>query len=1613
MFFWNRFWLRMSCLAIGFLLTSPAWAQQFSFSTDINTFGQDLSNGIRQIDNEGAAKIASDFATVWNNGQINPEQKKIVIEIASKMRDRRMRTYPYFEFFAAYIAYAIQKENIAPDQLTELLKINNRVVDRYQNKQYGEFLLMLNQFFARRALYHTSYYKLFAEGGTYTFEMADAEPAYVLPAEDPQPLTEADSAADPAADGWGTDTSDGWGSDTSSDWGSSPSNDGWGNDSGWVSPPATRTTDQPAASSSRPADIITEVTSQNVLPAISGPVIRLNNVNFRMVSPYDSVGIEGTSGSVIIDKKVFVGSGGTFRWPADINKTDGAIVEFSEYSFEVPKPEISAEKVKLTFPQWFDGQVEGIFDFKSHRRNARNERYFPQFTSYYADINLKLKAPNASYKGGFSIIGDKFYGTSVLRRQSVLTVKDNFGRSFKARAVKYAFEDSLILSQGAMVTIYHGGDSIFHPQNRLDFDQAKNRLTLLRDPGKFKNTSYVSSYFLMNFNADLITWDMKADSLDISIMNARNRVPAVFESQDYFSEKRFSMHPGLFGYHPVMAVVRYARKTGSSEFYLNDMTAGLNLDYKRSVAAMDFLYQNGFINFQPETGFIKVKQKSFHYVLSNLNQKDYDNLLIPSITERYPNGTLNFKTNELTVRGVERVYITPDLDIYMEPDSGVVKLQKGRDILFNGMVNAGDFKYKGKDFQFQYDGYLFSMPQIDSIRIQIPVPDSLKVEGGEEKVSLHNHIEQTSGTLFVNMADNKSGKKENAQYPYFTSDSEAVVYFDSKEILRGAYDKSIRFIIPPFEIDSSNRSDGASISFEGTFFAGNILEPFEEKLVIQPDKSLGFEHKIPEQGYKLYGGTGTLYNDLSLNYQGLRADGRIDYLTTTVHSNDFVFYMDSVSAIAQNGQIRPGALGQASFPDAVMGKLRMKWLPKKDSMFLKNIGDPIQLYNGTASLQGAANVTAKGAFGQGKLETRGSKVQSKQFAFAETKFSARHAKFEIVTDIPDKPAMSGEDIALNFDLTKNIADVHPEKAGVAAIGFPYAQMKTSITNAVWNLDDQKVTMSKPENVALKDSYFYSTRPDLDSLAFNATAGIYDIKTYQLNLKGIPYITVADAEITPENEEITILENSTLQELKNAVIHIDTANRYHTLTNGLITIIDRNKFTGSAFYQLVNAAKDTFSIKFDQFLLQDVPIAKNRYKKMTVSEGEVLEGDNFVMSPGFLYKGRAKMYADRRALELTGGVKLDWKKERDTQWISYQNKSDNPEVLVDFNTTTTETGQPLTAGLHYDSFDDIIYLTLVQDKNNPEDFDLFKPRGILSYNLEGGYYKIEEKAKSDGNSYAGSTFIYSEANNSVIFEGPVNFIKSVPEFRVKAAGKGLGRLDSSYFKMDAFLTLDFKINPATTDIMVKDMVDIIERLGAPQVHDLQGDLVYLLANMTTDQVAKAYENNSLKNYVPLVSTSPELLKALVLSEVKLQWNAEHKAWYNDGKIGISNIFRNDINARADGFVEIKRDPLGDIVNVFIMFSEAVWYHFRYDQNRLLILSSNSAFNQAVRSESTLEKAGLGAFALGLGEEGETMTFINNFRKNYYNISTPFKLQFATDAAFGSDGFNTIEKDKDGF
>ncbi len=711
-----------------------------------------------------------------------------------------------------------------------------------------------------------------------------------------------------------------------------------------------------------------------------------------------------------------------------------------------------------------------------------------------------------------------------------------------------------------------------------------------------------------------------------------------------------------------------------------------------------------------------------------------------------------------------------------------------------------------------------------------------------------------------------------------------------------------------------------------------------------------------------------------------------------------MFYPDSVTTdVGTSAIIRPGKLGNASFPEAKVDSFKLKWMPYQDSMYVSNFeNSPFQFYNASASMYGAAIINKNGLYGNGKLFTRGSESESAEMNFTENTYSARHAEFKINSDNPDKPALAGEDINLNFDLINDEAAISPEIEGVAAIDFPYAQFKTSISQAIWNLDNRKITMTKPENVAMENSYFYSTREELDSLAFNGTQAEYDIDSLKLYIQGIPYIKVADALITPESNEITIYENSRIGTLQNTTVVIDTVNRYHTMIDGTIDIKSRNKFLGDATYQFVNARSDTFRIKFGSFELVEDESRRRSRDLYTVSAGSVSEENNLIISPGMIFKGKATMYAIKRPLELEGEVKLDFKNvENYNTWIKYySNEEQRTDIAFDFKTAQTIDGEPLTAGLHFNQRDYSLYHTFVTDKITPADDDFFIPDGILSYNFDKEYYEIVDTLKTSGETYSGKIFTFNEANGDITFEGPVKFMTNTESFQMKAAAIGAGNVHRDEYEANTFMMMEIDMPAQASNAMALDIFDVVERLVLPEANDDQTKLLYKASEIIGENNAKEYEKRNMEEYVPLWGVSSNLIKNLVISDINLKYNKEHRAWYSEGKIGLSNILREDINAKVDGFLEIKKTENGDMFNMFLQISAGSWYHFSYYDNRLILSSANAEFNDIIAGKTNVNKASLGEYVFVPGDVAEALSFVNRFRKEYYGLDDPYNINIVS-------------------
>ncbi len=1541
------------------------------------SFPDSVKLALEKTRNADATSVGGSFATSW--GSLGVDQQLTIQKQLWQMRKKKIPLRPHLVNYFAAISNAVSIERADATKISAFLKVAGQVIENEPTAGIASFFALSRTFFQYHALHYEKSFRLYARDDDYTFEYIAPAPTIDISGSMDTPTDDQNYSDPPPADNFDEQPYD-----TAYTYVDAPL---------WMNPPPQ--------------------------PFAEGAVIRFNRVTLNFVTKYDSVFLKNTKGVLSFRSNLFIGEEGSFDWtPAGLGP-DLVVCNITTFNFNVRKPELKSDLVKLNYAGKTPGFIPGIFEFKSVARRDSALSSYPRFKSFQSSLAIQgIGDENVKYTGGFSLTGNKITGASVTGDPSTVEVYHNGERKFISRSSSFEFSDSTIVAQKSSITIPMQNDSITHPSVRMKYTYGKDstqRLFLQKDKGALKHTPYSASFFSIDFAADIIRWNLFSDSLDIQTDGGRNTVPLIIESVDFYDQEDFRLLGGKgFTFHPLALVANYCMKYKVREFYSGDLVQFSGKEPRDIKAAIEFLNEKGMLTYSPKSDLVRVKEKAITVYKAFRGEMDYDNLKIHSVIDSFPNATLNFQERYMIVRGVEEFKVSDSLNVRIEPDSSVITILQNRDIKFDGTINAGNFEISGKGFTLKYDSFFISLTHIDSINFFITETNARgqtmrrkinnSMVGGDSTASAVGGLgdqSKSSGTLFISRSSNKSGKRKDGQYPRLDAAAGGVIYFDREEVLGGVYDKSMFFVVPPFKLDSLNNADPAAIRFGGTFVSSGMFPGFKEQLHTQPDKSLGFEHIIPPGGYQLYNGDGKMKGDLTMNSRGLRGAGTIEFLAASISANDFIFYPDSVIAKGSQASIVEKQFGAVKFPDAVLEDFDMKWYPKLDQMKIKNTKAPFSFYDGSAQMRGTVTISKDGVGGAGKLETRGTELISRDMNFTSNDFGARHARFKVNSLDAEKPLLQGNDIRLKFNLEQNYADISPEVEGVAAIAFPFAQFKTSIPKMRWDLNAQKITMSKDADVPIENSYFYTTRKDLDSLRFNAASAEYDLNKQQLKVSGIPYIIVADAKITPENNEVLILENAKIGTLKNTTIILDTLNGYHRLTEGVVDIISRKEFTGYATYQYVNFLNDTFAIKMTDFHLE--PISEVEQSKrssrrkssaatmQTVATGAVFDRENLVLGAGMFYKGDMIMYATRPALQLTGFVKLDIKRIKNyNTWIKYDQTGDETDVLIDFKSAITEEGKMVNAGLHVGSADNDLYITFLSDKKDEDDDDFFLPEGKLYYDTATREFMIEDMEKAAGNKLSGKVFAYKDETMQVRFEGPVNLFPGTKDFNITSSALGQGNLETNEIKMNSFLMVDSSVPIQAFDLMGKQIMDVINNEGADEGLGDQTELLYKIADIIGERAVKDYETKSLQGYVSL-GTIPQLVKPLVFSNVNLKWSPKHKAFFSEGKLGISNIARTDINGSFEGFMEIKKSEDGaPVFHVFIKASPEAWYYFGLEDNRLLVQSSNAEFNSIISKRTNAGKVKFGEVAFVPGSDDETLAFINRFRREYFENDVPYSL-----------------------
>ncbi|MCP4521666.1 MAG: hypothetical protein GY827_08260, partial [Cytophagales bacterium] len=1581
------FLLLLFCLG-GYMVVSKDY---FFDTKNPEKFVKDVVGYLKSQENKKAQKAAKNFQKHWDQSQMTPKQQKMFIHFSKLLRDKRYQVYPYMTDALDAIYYGTNNQELQGAKVDTLIFTMYKTVKNYDKRIGQRFITTMKNFMNNRALFMSDKFNLYATKGSFKIRFVDEE-ANVLEGEEELDIEHADSfeeldeSAEEMAEKWNGLEEEGnvdeeveddeYNDDEYNDDEEIENEDGYdesllaGNESiGYVEP----------------------------TPHLQeGPVIDLTGVDLVFLTRHDSTAIKRTNGSITMNDYIFMGEGGEINWTMAGLAPD-VKGNFKKYKFKANVAHLTAEGFTLNYPSKITEPVEGIFELASKKHTSNGNTDFPRFMSYEANVEIKDLGENIKYNGGFSLRGASVYSSSVNGGNGTIEVMSQGELKFRSKAQHFVLSDSIIHAEPASIVIYQGNDSIFHPGVLLDFNRNTEDLKIYREKSHFKYSPYVDTYHEMDMDIDAIYWNLSDTVMNFTMVNARQLIPAYFDSKDNYQLQKYVQLKGIYPFHALQMAVNYGERKRKRAFYAADLAEEYKQKESQVRGAMVGLMRRGYIAYNTSTGYIFLKEKAFHYVESRKGKKDYDQISIKAISPGSgSHARLNLNSNELKVKGVDQVTVSDSLGVYFQPNERELTVKEDRDMEFNGTVFTDVYVFKGEHFKMSYDTFSIKLTKIDSIQFSVAEIDTIT---GEEigRRKLDNQLTYASGTLYIDDPNNKSGKEHNAQYPYFEATQGAYVYF--LNVLDQAYDSTIFYKVPPFRTDSMGGSTEAATTFNGTFHSGGIFPVIEQELKAMPDYSLGFIHQVPEEGYPLYEGDGRFFGELSMTSQGLRGKGKIKYLNTELESDDFIFYMDSV---VTRGTITRTEIGNnplvadsITYPGVSVHDYALKWLPRKDSMLISNNEEKISLYDSTSVFDGTMIVSKKGMFGIGHCLFEGAEIHSNDFTFHDIDFGAHDAEFDILSNIEGQPALRSQGVKIDVDLKESVAHFSPEEEGKASNEFPSLYYKSSLDQGTWNMEEHTVIMTVPEGMEdISKSYLYSTHPDEDSLAFSARKVIYSMDSLTLDVQGIPYINVGEARIVPGNNEVFINQEERMRPFSDAVITIDTLNQYHRLFDGNIEVLSRSRFEGQATYAYRNIQGDTLPIKFNKFELVEEKLSRKKTITYTLATGHVFEQDSFLIGPRMQYKGQATMYSNKRLLDLEGEIKIKLKGTvSQPDWLVYENKEDIDEIRIDLeNQPEPQNGKTRYVGLHFSSSYRTYYGTFVGPKTAERDFTVFSATGTAIYDEKHDQFDVGPllrlREDSLGNKqYEGGVFIYNEGEDMFDYDGNFKLLlqtsNSKEGIALDFAGHGKNKILDTTLSLKGMGFIQYDIPALAYDAMGLDVKNMSAGLSLPPALDNDGmtDTLYAnIANLSDEKTVRKYIEKSKVAYVPLNTASKEFSKGILLSHVNLEWSKKHKSWYSTGKIGISGIGKHDINSEVTGYLEVKPSADNNKVVLYLELEEGYWYYFTFHKNKLETVGYKQEYNDAISSKAKEQK--YDEYALLLGEERQARRFVRRFREVYW-------------------------------
>lgn len=1336
-----------------------------------------------------------------------------------------------------------------------------------------------------------------------------------------------------------------------------------------------------------------------------------------LASQKDESVIHSTSGSYYLENNIWKGSGGRVDWARFDIPAEQVYCELPlHYELDLTRSEYAIDSVVFHDKHYFEESILSRFEDKV-LVNAPNERtMFPRVKSYRSDYYIRDILKDVDFFGGLGMMGNQVDVFGGLDKKAIFTFHRHKKEFLRVQAQRFMLSNEEILASDHVAmrlfmrdTIAGEVDSLYHNGLGFRFDNHKRSAIFFRSDKGYGDGPFHDHYHGFDIYLEAMYCSLDNNTVTFRRMEGLNpKSEGDVVSVNYFRADEFNLLRGLDGRHPMVRIEKFLQDYNNPDspnlFYAGDLATYLQFPIEQVISMLLRLQAEGYVEYFSDEKQVLVLPRFFDVLESSRDNIDFDVIKLHTVTNNEPNIRLDLNTNDMLVFGItstidgidgSAISLSDRKYVVIVPDNGRVVLTKDRDFRFSGGIIAGMFEFFTKDCLFTYDDFMIEMNKVDSLR--------LYARDDRHIIPVSGTIEKLKGRLMIDRGNNKSSRDETPEYPIFYSDDNAYKFYrninsgvfnpgnvDSLATADDLADK-FYFSVYPFRVDSLNDLSMRKVRFDGELVSAGIFPTFEEPLVVMEDYSLGFSHQIgngDSDTYPMYNDLGRFHNMIHLSETGFWGNGQLDYQTSLFNSDQFMFYLDSVTGITNRFAMTPLADGTL-FPNASAEALRLKWDVYTPALTTETIDNPICMYDGTKFF-GKTTLTPEGYSADGKMRFGNTEFDSENFALDSRTFVADSANFLL---------FSSDSTTVAFAATNYRADVNFDNQKVqyeyldanSNLDFPMNQFVCSLHEAEWDMTTNMLRVYNPEEtfgdyatattheelLAIHNdaSKFISLVPEHDSLQFYSMSAEYDMTNYLIHAHDVKIIRVADAAVFPYEHDVTIDSASHLQPFVGELL-ADTLNMNHLFKDAEVTIRSRNDYQAHGYWDFVAADGSRTPVFFDN--IAPVDGISNAHAHLSDSVG-------FEISPQFGFRGNVTLKSteprgyfdgqfallqfetsnnfqtvetDSVAMQpivdsldyemLAQGEMLDSLKiipaevqmPIDTllalnHWFVSSAFIDPEAIAIPVNMDTIRKKDPdLCNGLYYElAIDGGYFASFLTPKANRNDTDEVGPMdGMLRYEATSNRFVVTDTTNFN-------TFL--TLNERGVIEGhatlDLGYDLALADFVVRG--------DYTQYPNDSLVLQGLNIfnAPIMDDKVLKGMAEVYASMDGESIDLTKTNyLDYFRSENDAVTTIERERSIELEGY-PQMESKDFYNKTIVIPDLKMVWNDDLHAFVSVGKIGIGNFGKHVVNKYVDGYVVFDR-RLGNITYLFMNDMFMTYINYNCGDGQMQIHATYGEINQ---------------------------------------------------------------------